>query len=303
MITFANKYLLLFFSLKYIKMKTLKPILCALITLTTLFTNCKKEEILPHDLSGTYIGYTLTNSQFFSNYFTNEEKVVIESVNEETIKLTLYSTNWGTTTVTNMKINSSGKTCSFSGNGSIVINGMQGGSQTYDCTLIGTVDENKHARVTVNVPAVMGGTSIVFTSGTAPTDYYVADTYEGNIEMSIMNEPQGEPTLANITLEPTGNNAVNIILPSIGEGNMSIPSLIIPNIPIATSDHQTFTIVETSFEQTVDNRNYTGTITGAVSDSKLTLNYSIKPGAMPVNIICVFTTNDNNGKLLPTVNL
>ncbi|MBQ9435451.1 MAG: hypothetical protein IJU33_04920 [Bacteroidales bacterium] len=278
-------------------MKTTKMILCALVALSTVFIGCKKEEVLTaKDIAGTYKGYTLTASQYFQDYFTADEQVVIEAVSEEVAKLTLTSETWGTTIVNNMNISFSGKTCSFSGSGSVEMAGMGGEAKKYDCTVSGTVDANKTANVTVNIPAVMGGSTIVFTTGTAPADYYIADRYQGSLVMSVMGKPYGEPADVTITLEASGKNSVTVKLPAVGEGRMALPALDIADVAVNTSDYNTFTLAETSFEQTVDSLHCTGTVKGSVVDGKLTLNYSVKPGDMPMNIDFVFTTKDAESK-------
>ncbi|MBR4217522.1 MAG: calycin-like domain-containing protein, partial [Bacteroidales bacterium] len=190
----------------------------------------------------------------------------------------------------------SGKTCSFSGSGSVEMAGMGGEAKKYDCTVSGTVDANKTANVTVNIPAVMGGSTIVFTTGTAPADYYIADRYQGSLAMSVMGKPYGEPADVTITLEASGKNSVTVKLPAVGEGRMALPALDIADVAVNASDYNTFTLAETSFEQTVDSLHCTGTVKGSVVDGKLTLNYSVKPGAMPMNIDFVFTTKDAESK-------
>ncbi len=278
-------------------MKTTKMILCALVALSTVLVGCKKEEVLTaKDIAGTYKGYTLTASQYFQDYFTADEQVVIEAVSEEVAKLTLTSETWGTTIVNNMNISFSGKTYSFSGSGSVEMAGMGGEAKKYDCTVSGTVDANKTANVTVNIPAVMGGSTIVFTTGTAPADYYIADRYQGSLVMSVMGKPYGEPADVTITLEASGKNSVTVKLPAMGEGRMALPALDIADVAVNASDYNTFTLAETSFEQTVDSLHCTGTVKGSVADGKLTLNYSVKPGSMPMNIDFVFTTKDAESK-------
>lgn len=272
-------------------------ILCALVALSTVLVGCKKEEVLTaKDIAGTYKGYTLTASQYFQDYFTADEQVVIEAVSEEVAKLTLTSETWGTTIVNNMNISFSGKTYSFSGSGSVEMAGMGGEAKKYDCTVSGTVDANKTANVTVNIPAVMGGSTIVFTTGTAPADYYIADRYQGSLVMSVMGKPYGEPADVTITLEASGKNSVTVKLPAMGEGRMALPALDIADVAVNASDYNTFTLAETSFEQTVDSLHCTGTVKGSVADGKLTLNYSVKPGSMPMNIDFVFTTKDAESK-------
>lgn len=122
------------------------------------------------------------------------------------------------------------------------------------------------------------------------TDSYIAKTYQGSVVMTVGSSSY-DPFDAEIKLTGNGNNAVSLTLPEVSGGMSALPALTVTGINVNTSDYKKFTLSETSFEQTKDDVHYTGTVKGTVSDGKLTLNYSVKPGAMPMNINFVFTTN------------
>ena len=136
----------------------------------------------------------------------------------------------------------------------------------------------------------MGGTSVVFKTGKASTGYYVADKYKGHLTMSVSGQEQGNCDTS-IVLSAQENNQVSITLPEIGSGNMSIPETTIENIVVSTTDYKVFTIneQEISFTNPTSGTKYTGTLSGSISESGLQLNYSLKPGAMPMSIVFTFT--------------
>ncbi len=125
----------------------------------------------------------------------------------------------------------------------------------------------------------------------ASTDSYVASTYKGSVVMSV-GGTNYDPFDAEIKLEGNGKNAVKLTLPEVSSGMSTIPALTVGNISVTTSDYKRFILSETSFDQTVNDTKYSGKVSGTVNDGKLTLNYSVKPGAMPMSINFVFTTND-----------
>ena len=56
--------------------------------------------------------------------------------------------------------------------------GMQS-VKSYDCTVAGTIRSTSDATLTFEVPGVMGGLSVVFTTGDAPAELLLPGTYEG----------------------------------------------------------------------------------------------------------------------------
>ena len=78
------------------------------------------------------------------------------------------------------------------------------------------------------------------------------------------------------------------VLGGIVFGGYSIPEITLSGIAVSTTDNKVFAIAETEINQTVGTTNYVGTLGGNVDNGKLTLNYALKPGAMPMSITFIF---------------
>lgn len=117
------------------------------------------------------------------------------------------------------------------------------------------------------------------------TGYYVSGTYEGKLSMTVSGTDQGSLDTA-VTLIGEDGNKVSIALPAMGSGKMSIPAVTLTGIPLTTSDYRQFTIpsTEVAFTGGESGTKYTGKLEGNVTGAKLYLKYSLKPGAMPMNI-------------------
>ena len=113
----------------------------------------------------------------------------------------------------------------------------------------------------------------------------VAKIYVGTMTYGVSEMSEVE---ASVELKALGDDKVSIVLPAIGEGMMSIPEITLNDITVSTNDNKVFTIAETEINQTVGTTNYTGTLGGNVDNGKLTLNYALKPGAMPMSINFTF---------------
>ena len=134
----------------------------------------------------------------------------------------------------------------------------------------------------------MGGTKVVFYTDAPSLAYYVAGNYKGTVAYSV-GSTEYEPVDATVKLTKSESGKVNIALPEIGSGQMSIPALEINDIEVTTTDNVVFTLVEKEVSLTVGSVTYAGKVSGTYTNDNLTLNYSLKPGAMPMYINFVFT--------------
>ncbi len=116
----------------------------------------------------------------------------------------------------------------------------------------------------------------------------VAKTYVGTLSYGVGEMTDVE---ASVELKGESDDKISIVLPAIGEGMMSIPEFTLSGIAVSTSDNKVFTLAETEISQTVGTTNYVGTLTGEVNNGQLTLNYALKPGAMPMSINFTFVGN------------
>ena len=113
----------------------------------------------------------------------------------------------------------------------------------------------------------------------------IAKTYIGTLSYGVSEMTEVE---ASVELKAESDDKISIVLPAIGEGMMSIPAFTLSGIAVSTTDNKVFAIAETEINQTVGTTNYTGTLGGNVDNGKLTLNYALKPGAMPMSITFTF---------------
>lgn len=116
----------------------------------------------------------------------------------------------------------------------------------------------------------------------------IAKTYVGTLSYGVSEMTEVE---ASVELKAESDDKISIVLPAIGEGMMSISAFTLSGIAVSTTDNKVFAIAETEISQTVGSTNYVGTLSGEVNNGQLTLNYALKPGAMPMNINFTFVGN------------
>ncbi len=131
----------------------------ALLAISAGFTACSDdddEEVVAEvaSLAGTYTGYSDVSCAYFTEYYTDDESVVISEDNT----ITYTSSTWGTCTI-DIVVDGN----SFTGEGSFTMKGNE-----YDATVEGTITSTSDFEITFSVPSVMGGVKIVLRPGTAP---------------------------------------------------------------------------------------------------------------------------------------
>lgn len=121
------------------------------------------------NVTGTFEGYTLAQSDYFSDLLTEEETLAITRNDVNVVDVTLESNSWGTITITGVTVSGSSAPYTFSGSGKCA---MSMGPQVneYDCALSATIYGTDSDVFTFDIPAVMGGTKVVFHKGEAPVE-------------------------------------------------------------------------------------------------------------------------------------
>ncbi len=121
-------------------------------------------------VAGSYSGWTKGDCQYFQNRTQNDEKVEISSNDDGTIEVKLTSQMWGETTIQGVKVEKSNDGFTLNGSGKFTM-GMNSTQTEYDCTLTGTISADKETySIAFNLPAVMGGLTITFAQGEAPSE-------------------------------------------------------------------------------------------------------------------------------------
>ena len=122
----------------------------------------------------------------------------------------------------------------------------------------------------------------------------VAGTYEGNEVIMVMGEESSNDTKT-YAFAKVSDTSVDMTIPEMGMGGMmTIPALIVKNIPLTKSDN-TVTGKLTTYSGTVknasgDEKAYTiSGVTLMFSDKKMVATFSLKYGNMPFIMTTTFT--------------
>ena len=148
-------------------------ILMLMLTIFTTFSCSNDDDKTPswHSLAGEYTGWTSGQFKYSSTpIVTDNEKLTI-AVSDSKMSMQLASSQWGTATISDVTIAEQSGEYKLSGTGSATL-GMAGSqAKQYDCNMEGTVSKDKKTvSVTLTYPAVMGGTTVVFAQGKAPSE-------------------------------------------------------------------------------------------------------------------------------------
>lgn len=141
---------------------------------------CSDEETLPAvaDIAGSYEGYTLAGCAYFQNTCATNETVTVAENPDGTANVTFTSGSWGEFSIPNARMCKSGGTYTLTGSGQTKM-GMGGNVSSYDCTYTAVIESRRKAQMQFKVSGVMGGLTIDFTTGEAPADLLLAETWEG----------------------------------------------------------------------------------------------------------------------------
>lgn len=118
----------------------------------------------------------------------------------------------------------------------------------------------------------------------------VAGTYVDSLQLTVMGSTSTYKDLE-VKVEVANEETVNIILPAYGEGRMALPSLTIPAVKVAGSDNN-YAFGVTDYKSSVEvngaTKEFTMTLQGTYVAGKLTLNYTLVYGTMPMPMVCKF---------------
>lgn len=117
----------------------------------------------------------------------------------------------------------------------------------------------------------------------------VVGTYTGDLTIKVSTSEDTTEGL-NFKVEKVDDSHVNVTLPSYGEGAMSFPGLTVKNL-LVTGSNGTYTIPETTFDQTiqvngVDKVISQSAISATFTSGKMTLKYAMQYGKMPMVMNC-----------------
>lgn len=144
--------------------------------------------------------------------------------------------------------------------------------------------------------------TLIFTFVSSPQHsvapaHAVANSYMGTINMSVEgSEMEFAPVdSAIVTIVANGDSIVSVVIPdvtyTIGGNQRNMEGFTLSGV-VVRRNATGYQLVETDINQTVGQSEYVGTLSGSVVDGKLGLNYVVKPGRMPMNIVFEFVTNE-----------
>lgn len=141
---------------------------------------CSDDDNLPTvaDIAGGYEGYTLASCAYFQNTCTDNETITVNENPDGTANVTFSSETWGEFTIANAQMSENGGVYTLTGNGSTQM-GMGGSTSSYDCSYTAVINSKDNAQMQFSVAGVMGGLTLDFKTGEAPSDLLLAGTYKG----------------------------------------------------------------------------------------------------------------------------
>ncbi len=122
----------------------------------------------------------------------------------------------------------------------------------------------------------------------APAAKSVAGTYHGDMSCTVMGS---EDIFEDMTfvVKATDDSTVEITTPSFGNPPMQMPSVVVPGVKVSGTDGN-YTLAPTTYEGTTDaGKKYSVILQGSYAEGKITINYNMQYGAMPMPMICSFT--------------
>lgn len=126
----------------------------------------------------------------------------------------------------------------------------------------------------------------------APAAKAVAGTYTGDMTCSVMGS---EDVFENMTFTVTAvsDSKVDIEISSFGEPPMQVPGFTVSDVSVSGTDGN-YTLDSTDFEGDLPNgRKYSGVLQGSFADNRLDVRFNLQYGAMPMPMICSFSSLKN----------
>lgn len=145
----------------------------AVAILAAGLASCDKdnEETAAQLIAGSYSGWSKFVFTYMPAGMSYDNQTIVLAANEDgTVKLIYTSDDLGSCELANVAVSEDGTDYKLAGEG-VFLMGMSGTPKEYDCTFEGTVSGDKETYSFVfTIPAVMGGSTITFQNGTAPSE-------------------------------------------------------------------------------------------------------------------------------------
>lgn len=122
----------------------------------------------------------------------------------------------------------------------------------------------------------------------------VAGTYQGSTAISVPAQPGVaiETVEMSVTLAGQSNGKLTISIPEVSYTlngrEMQLSGFELRDVGAATGENGSVIIPTTPIDLTVGGMQYTGALSGKVLGGRLSLDYTLKPGQMPFEILFEF---------------
>lgn len=126
-----------------------------------------------------------------------------------------------------------------------------------------------------------------------PAADYVVGAYVSDLDITVMGQTSTYEQVE-AKVEKEDDNTVNVILPAAGEGAMALPSLTVPALKV-TGSNGTYAFSVDSYKGSVvvndATKEFTVTLQGTFVNNRLTLDYQLQYGNMPMAMIGKFVAD------------
>ena len=189
---------------------------------------CSDDENLPTvaDIAGNYEGYTLASCAYFQNTCTANEKIVVSENTDGTAMVTFSSPSWGEFTIANAQMSKNGGVYTLTGNGSTHM-GMGGNISSYDCSYTAVINSKDNAQMQFSVAGVMGGLTLDFKTGEAPSDLLLAGTYKGYSDADCAYFKDQYTNDESLKITANGDGTISIKFESTSWGTFNVANAMI----------------------------------------------------------------------------
>lgn len=192
---------------------------------TTCMVACNDGSVFSvGDIAGNYEGYILSSCAYFQNNCTTGEAISISENTDGTATVSFVSDSWGEFSIPNARMGETDGAYSLSGDGKAQM-GMEGNITSYDCSFTAVIHSKEKAQMRFEVPAVMGGFSVVFSTGEAPLDYLMAGTYKGYSDADCAYFQNRYTDDESLTMKANGDGTLSMEFESASWGRFSIASV------------------------------------------------------------------------------
>ncbi len=258
------------------------------------------EENVDTTLFRSFNGYIFVSTNYFQDsYYGNNAVLSVYKTSLGEFIVTFSDPVWGEASFSNVQVGQE-----LSGAGTITMSDQRTGNvNEYEATISGPM-----TTPVITIPSVMGGTTITFHAGTAPDNYQLAGSYQGNI--TVMVGGQFGPYVmqnANFNIQANADGTINVVMPEYNLANTVIGDLTIGTYSVNniayneekgsfyydySGDNLSFHFKAVKDGVTTMDSDYTITQLGNIEvkavENGISITNNFQPGNMPFPIVATF---------------